>query len=75
MPLAADEIEKWGAKTGIPVSADEAAEKEKRLRSTELENRQKLWQWLIVVVLGLLGLETFLAGRLARRSPQEKAAL
>ncbi len=75
LPLPTDEIEKWGAKTGIPVSAAEAAEKEKRLRSTELENRQKLWQWLIVIVLGLLGLETLLAGLQARRSPQEKAAL
>ena len=58
-----------------PDTNAQATEKQKRLRSTELENRQKLWQWLIVIVLGLLGLETVLAGRLARRSPQEKAAL
>jgi hypothetical protein len=33
-----------------------------------LENRQKLWRWLIVGVLAVLVLETALAGRLAHRT-------
>jgi hypothetical protein len=33
----------------------------------ELENQQKLWQWLIVAVLGFVIAETALAGYLAPR--------
>jgi hypothetical protein len=39
----------------------------------EWENRQKLWRWLIVGVLGLLAAETALAGHLARRSLRQQA--
>jgi hypothetical protein len=31
-----------------------------------LESRQKLWQWLVAATLGVLIVETWLAGRLAR---------
>ena len=34
------------------------------MRVVELENRQKLWRWLIVAVLGLVMVETGLAGYL-----------
>ena len=73
--LPVDEAEKWGAKMGRQKDAAQVAEQEKRLRATELENRQKLWRWLILVVLGLLGLETVLAGRLARRSLAKEQAV
>lgn len=42
-------------------------EQERRLRDTELEQRQKLWRWLLVGVLVLLVAETWLAGRLSAR--------
>jgi hypothetical protein len=44
---------------------DEAAQRQ--LRAGELENRQKLWRWVVVAVIVLLILETLLAGRAARR--------
>ena len=31
--------------------------------NSELENRQKLWRWLILAAIGILILETWLAGR------------
>lgn len=65
-PMTVD-LERWGAKVGKRESAEEIAARDRRLKSAELENRQKLWRWLILGVLGLLAVETALAGRLARR--------
>jgi hypothetical protein len=31
--------------------------------NAELEGRQKLWRWLILAVIGILIIETWLAGR------------
>jgi len=57
---------------GIPLEqgiqerlVDEAAQRQ--LRAGELENLQKLWRWLVCVVIGLLILETLLASRAARQ--------
>jgi hypothetical protein len=66
--LGVEDLERWGAKVGKPESAQEIAARDRRLKSAELENRQKLWRWLILGVLGLLAVETALAGRLARRT-------
>ena len=66
-PLAPEELEHWGAKLGTRPASDELAARHRQLQIIELENRQKLWRWLIVCVLGLVGAETALAGRLARR--------
>jgi len=71
--LAVEDLERWGAKVGKPESAEEIAARDRRLKSAELENRQKLWRWLILGVLGLLAVETALAGRLARRTATASA--
>ena len=44
----------------------------RQMYNTELENRQKLWRWLILAAIGVLIVETWLAGRRAasRRSAQ-----
>jgi hypothetical protein len=66
------DLERWGAHLGTgKKTADQVAE-ERRLQSAELENRQKLWRWLILAVLGLLALETVLAGVVARRARKEQ---
>jgi Aerotolerance regulator N-terminal/von Willebrand factor type A domain len=72
-PVAVEELERWGAKLGKKPPSEELVTRERRLRMMELENRQKLWRWLIVGVLGLLAAETALAGRLARRTVQQQA--
>ena len=38
-------------------------ERRRQMRDVELEKKQKLWRWLIVAALGILVLETWLAGR------------
>jgi anti-sigma-K factor RskA len=51
--------------------ADE--EKKLNLQATELEQRQKLWRWLLVAALVVLVMETWLAGWLTRRHQQAPA--
>ena len=58
------------AKPGV--TPTEMAEQRRQLQIVELENRQKLWRWLIVGVLGLLVVETALAGHLAHRTAREQ---
>ncbi|RUL87177.1 BatA domain-containing protein [Tautonia sociabilis] len=57
--------------------ADPAAEAEqlRQLMNAELEGRQKLWRWGIVAAIGILIVETWLAGRLARRRPARAEAM
>ncbi len=50
----------------------EAAAQQRQLKIAELENHQKLWRWMIVGVLGLLVVETAVAGRQARRAAAEQ---
>lgn len=73
-PLAAEDLERWGAQLGTKQAPEDVAARDRRLKQAELENKQKVWRWLILAVLGLLAAETFLGGRLARRKPEESAA-
>jgi hypothetical protein len=45
----------------------DSPDRQRQLRGQELENRQKLWRWLIIAAIGLLIVETWLGGRLARK--------
>jgi hypothetical protein len=70
-PLSIDDL----ARLGVPLQAaatETAAtpvfERERQLRRAELENRQKLWRWLIVGVLAVTFGEILLSGVLARRA-------
>lgn len=50
------------------VASIKAAEQKKlQLQASELEQRQKLWRWLLVAALVILLMETWLAGWLTRR--------
>ena len=71
-PLAVEELEQWGAKLGAKPVSDELATRQRQLQIIELENRQKLWRWLIVAVIGLLLAETALAGGLTRRALRQQ---
>jgi hypothetical protein len=42
-------------------------ENQRQLRDRELESKQRLWQWILVVALMLLGLETLLGAMWSRR--------
>ena len=71
-PLSADELERLGAPIARQVSAlAPESRRQLRLQNTELENRQKIWRWVILATLALLLCETWLAGRTARQAPAE----
>ncbi|MBL6765033.1 MAG: BatA domain-containing protein [Verrucomicrobiae bacterium] len=64
--MAAEELERYGVtlhETGAQV---ESREKTEQLKHSELEQRQKLWRWLIAAALVLLSIEILMAGRLAK---------
>lgn len=68
-PLPVDALERLD----LPLKAREVdlsrqAAQQRHLHNAELENQQKLWRWLIVTALGVLLVETWLAGWLTRRS-------
>ena len=63
-PVSVDELERLGAPLAHRVTAmDREAERKLRLQNTELEIRQKLWRWFVVMTLAVLLFETWLAGR------------
>ena len=71
-PAGVEELERWGAKLGAGKPSEETIERQRKLQTAELENKQKVWRWLIVLVLGLLAAETALAGRVTRRPPEQQ---
>jgi anti-sigma-K factor RskA len=48
---------------------------QQHLQDAELENRQKLWRWLIVAALAVTFAEIVLSGWLARRVTTTEAML
>lgn len=62
-PLELDTLEQLGVRMFSPLTRAQRAEQARQQRDTELESRQHLWRWLIVAAIGLLILETCLAGR------------
>jgi hypothetical protein len=73
-PLASEELEHRGARVGTQPTVEQIAERQRQARIFELENRQKMWRWLIVAVLAVLIVETALAGRLAHRTLQPQVS-
>jgi hypothetical protein len=68
-PLSAEELERLG----VPLSRGEQAKAIEVARkvvwqNAELENRQKMWRWLLATTLLVLLFETWLAGRTGRTS-------
>jgi hypothetical protein len=74
-PISIEELQRLGLPLQqIPVAdAKKAEEKRRHLHATELENRQKLWRWLLVAAIAVLLAETWWAGWLGRR-PAPQAA-
>lgn len=65
--LAPEELERFGIVLGNNTALEALTVEDKReLKNSELENRQKLWRWLIVAALVLLSIEVMAAGRIAR---------
>ncbi len=71
-PLGADEL----AGLGVPLSAPESVEarsgeRQQQVHRAELENRQKLWRIALLVVLGFVLGETWLAAAMTRRASRQ----
>lgn len=69
-PLDLERLTSLGVNVGRLPTQSELAERERQMRDIELESRQKLWQWLVVVAIGVLGVETTLAGRAAKKQEE-----
>ena len=73
-PMGVETLEKLGVRLATG-PAKEALDREhlRQLQNAELEGRQKLWRPLILAAIGVLILETWLAGRLKRPSAPSEA--
>jgi hypothetical protein len=69
-PLPLEELARLGVPLKIQsaLAAKQAVERQAVFLAVELENRQKLWRWLLLVALVVLIVETGLAGWITRRS-------
>ncbi len=66
-PLDLEQLEQRGVRIGTELTRTQRIDRVRQQRDTELESRQKVWRWLIVVAIGLLVLETWWAGRAERK--------
>jgi hypothetical protein len=67
-PLPVDELERLGVPVRHPAPPiPREAQLKVQLQNAELENRQKLWRWVLVAAVAVLLLETWLAGHTARQ--------
>ena len=74
-PLAVETLEQFGVKLANPSKPVMDREQLRQLRNVELEGRQKFWRWLVLAAVGVLIVETWLAGRLDRPRPAATEAL
>jgi hypothetical protein len=67
-PMPVEELMRLGVPLKPPeIQLARQHEQKRRLHNAELENQQKLWRWLVAGALGVLLLETCLAGWVTRR--------
>jgi hypothetical protein len=75
-PMAVDEL----ARLGVPIGpaaqtvATRSKMQQREMQREELENRQKLWRWLLAAALAITVIEIILSGWLARRATTTQAA-
>jgi hypothetical protein len=73
-PLDAEELQQHGVELGRRQSRAQIAEHRRQMQDTEMENHQKLWQWLLAAALGVLIVEIGLGGYLARRPAEHNTS-
>jgi hypothetical protein len=73
-PLPIDELDRLGVPVSAPTpTVTQTTRARTLLQSMELESRQKLWRWFIAATLGVLLIETGMAGWIARRGRKVEA--
>ncbi len=68
-PLETEQLEQLHVQLGTQAAQSEEYDRLRQLRDRELESKQKLWKWLVLAALVVVGAETWLAGWCARRTP------
>lgn len=70
-PLPPEALEQLGCRLAgrTPRSEERAREQARQLYNAELENRQQLWRWPMLAAIGVLIVETLVAGRRGRTRP------
>ncbi|MGP0067313.1 MAG: BatA domain-containing protein [Isosphaeraceae bacterium] len=74
-PMAVETLEQFGCRLVNPTRTRIDRDLLRQMRNAELESRQKLWRWLILAAIGVLIVETLLAGRIKRPRPAHAEAL
>lgn len=72
--LSTELLEQENVTLGTMATATEKVEKERQRRDKELESRQKLWRWMLILAMGILFVETLLSGYFAKRQMQSDFA-
>lgn len=72
-PMHKEALEQLGVRLGPALTRAEQLQRVRQQRDSELESRQKMWRWLLVAALAVLGIETWWAGRAARRITQQES--
>jgi hypothetical protein len=67
-PLHLETLEQLGCRLVSHTKPIIDHEQVRQMQNAELENRQKIWRWLILAAIAVLTVETYLAGRTAVRS-------
>lgn len=62
-PIEPTQLEQLGVRLKSEVDPRALAEQQRQMRDLELESRQKLWQWLLLAGMIVLGAETVVARR------------
>jgi hypothetical protein len=70
-PLGIETLEQFGCRLADHSGKRLDHDQLRQMYNIELENRQKLWRWLVLATIGILIVETWLAGR---RLKQRSAA-
>lgn len=67
--IGTDALERFGVSFSPTLSIAQELTNRRQLRDRELESQQRMWQWLLVAALTMLGLETFLGAWLSKPRP------
>jgi hypothetical protein len=73
-PSGVETLEQFGCRLANSTRTKVDREHLRQLHNAELEGRQKLWRWLILAAIGIMIVETGLAGRVKRTRPAQAPA-
>ncbi len=62
-PIPGENLEAFDVLVGTQPTREEIAGNMRKMKDAQLESRQRIWKWLLTAAIGLLILETLLAGR------------